>query len=157
MDSESNWQNTKSLLLPSHIVRVCRRERAGSHFTCDELGQRATQWGINTTQNHQHSKPQPRAAYEFEETDTQLIRPKCILLFYICSTFGPWIFCHGEVHVHHGNVTAQARAPLVPKLALMVLTHRFVYTKSDWHCRTPGNLPTPLGNKEALLILHKHI
>lgn len=60
----------------------------------------------------------------------------------------------------HKNMTAQARAPrllLVPQLVSMVLTHRFVDIDSDWHYRPPGNLPTPFGNIEALLILHKHI
>lgn len=150
-------QNKKSLLLPSKRVCMCRQERAGFHITCYEMGQWATQWGVNITPNRQHSKSQPWSVHEFEERDIKVI----------CNIFCCFIFAQHLAHgvstperasYSHSNMTGKSSymTILLPKVVLMALSHRFADIDSDWQYRTPGTPWTAFRNKKALLILHKH-
>lgn len=59
--------------------------------------------------------PSPGSGYVFEEKGTQLISPKHIVLFNVCSTFGPRVFHHEEVLVQpqkRDSTGKNSRAPL---------------------------------------------
>lgn len=134
------------------------RRKQGFHLTCSETGQRAMQWGVNIILNHQHSKFLPWSAYEFEETDTQLIWLKCILLFYISSTFGPWIFHHGEVLVQpqkHETTGKSSYTPLGAQAGIDGIESRVCRYWFQLALQNPKETPpTPFRNKEALVISH---
>lgn len=108
---------------------------------------------ITSIQNPSHE-----SGYEFEEADTQFLWLKCILLFYVCSTFAPCVFHHGEVFVQPWDHYSTSKGSYSPGVwAVMVLTLRFADIDCAWLYRASRTLSTSFGNKDTLLILHKCI